>query len=66
MLDAFIQKLHQVADAHERLATKPKVTIEISAADGGDRRESILRNQKDAELEATARKLVPKLRRFGL
>jgi hypothetical protein len=59
------QALHAIADAQARIAAKPKLTLHLDIS-AGARREDILRNQADAELEALARKLVPKLKRNGL
>jgi hypothetical protein len=58
MLTAVAKALHDLADAAERLSAAGTLTIKVEA---GDRRESILRNQNDGELDALARKLKSRL-----
>jgi hypothetical protein len=57
--EAYIQTVERLAAAMERLRAGT-VTIQVTTG-SADRRESILRNQNDGELDALARKLKPRL-----
>jgi hypothetical protein len=58
LLDA-AKALHDLADAAERLTKVGALIVRVE--DDGERRESILRNQNDGELDALARKLKSRL-----
>ena len=53
-------KMQQAFDAIKPPEKKIEIVISLS---GGDRRESILRNQNDGEIDALAKKLKPRLGR---
>lgn len=55
--DAYVQAVERLAAAFEKLRAG-KAVVEVTT---GDRRESILRNQNDGELDALARKLKARL-----
>jgi hypothetical protein len=59
MLHLVAAAMNALADATERLQAA-QITVKVEGADA-DRRESILRNQNDGELDALARKLKPRL-----
>ena len=58
MLRETAAAMSALADAAERLSKAGTITVRVEA---GDRRESILRNQNDGELDALARKLKTRL-----
>lgn len=58
MLHHVTAALHALADAAERLKSAPTVTVHVQPT---DRRESILRNQNDGEIDAIARKVKARL-----
>jgi hypothetical protein len=57
--EEYVQRVERLAQALAGLSAQ-RATIEVSVS-GAERRESILRNQNDGELDALARKLKPRL-----
>ena len=57
--EEYVQKIERLAQAFDALRGA-KATLDVNVS-GEARRESILRNQNDGELDALARKLKPRL-----
>jgi hypothetical protein len=57
--EEYVQRVERLARALAGLSVE-KATIEVTVS-GAERRESILRNQNDGELDALARKLKSRL-----